>query len=60
MSAPYSVTITVKNAAGEEMTALTQRLESYEALVAYQKAVSAGIFGMADEVIKSKSAGKKA
>ena len=59
MSAPYTVSIEVKNAAGEVMTRLSQHFDDYFALVAYQKALAAGIFGMADEVVKLKSGEKK-
>lgn len=55
MSAPYTVRIEVKNAAGETMTELNQRLDDYASLVAYQKALTAGIFGMADEAVREKS-----
>lgn len=59
MSAPYKVEIVVSNAAGEVMTRLEQLLPDYESLVAYQKALTAGIFEMADEAVKLKSAGSK-
>ena len=55
MSAPYTVSITVANAEGQEMLLVRQTLEEYWALVAYEKALVAGIFDMADTVVAEKN-----
>lgn len=58
MSAPYTVTVTVSNAAGEAMTVLTQHCKEYEELVAYQRAIADGIFGMAAQAVELRRGNK--
>ena len=57
MSAPYFVTITATNNEGVEWTVIKQRCESYEDFVLYQKALSKGVFGLADEALEIKKSG---
>jgi len=56
MAAPYTISIVVAGADGNEMTLLRQTVQEYWELVAYQKAISDGIFAMAEEAVKQKSA----
>ena len=57
MSAPYFVQIKATNSEGVEWTVVTQRCESYEDFVLYQKALLTGVIGLADEAVAIKKGG---
>jgi len=58
MSGPYFVTIVASNSEGVEWTVTKQRCETKEDFVLFQKALSDGVFALAEEDVKRSNEGK--